>query len=49
MRFATERLSVASVSKPNSLLTPLSSLDGLILCKWKNPKFKPGRYRNYSF
>ncbi|MCY4512167.1 MAG: hypothetical protein OXB86_00600 [Bdellovibrionales bacterium] len=41
MRFATERLSAATVSKPNSLLTPsLYLMEGVILFssgKLKNP------------
>ncbi|MCY4512127.1 MAG: hypothetical protein OXB86_00400 [Bdellovibrionales bacterium] len=35
MRFATGRLTAASVSKPNSFLNPLFPQEGLILCKWK--------------
>ncbi|MCY4513178.1 MAG: hypothetical protein OXB86_05780 [Bdellovibrionales bacterium] len=45
MRFATERLSVASVSKPNSLLTPIDSQEGLIHV---NRKFQNSNRIDYS-
>ncbi|MCY4512329.1 MAG: hypothetical protein OXB86_01415 [Bdellovibrionales bacterium] len=40
MRFATERLAVASVSKPNSLLNPIGSHEGLIYIIKKISKIK---------
>ncbi|MCY4512286.1 MAG: hypothetical protein OXB86_01195 [Bdellovibrionales bacterium] len=42
MRFATERLTVASVSKPNSLLTPLSSQWRANFMSVKNYKTQTG-------
>ena len=50
MRFATERLIAASVSKPNSLLNP-SLTEGIMLffIIIKNSKFKPEEYKMRYF
>ena len=41
MRFATERLTAAAVSKPNSFLTPIFSNEGLT-SPYKNLKIQIG-------